>query len=161
MHPSLRGFIINALRRAWGKSWAKRNCLESAKSECKDGRYRVQFQCACCKQQFHFKEVQVDHIVPVLGLAGFDTWEGVIERMFVGPEGLQVLCKPCHKEKSATEAGVRANAKRSKKESAKQARPVPATSDANVRKVRKRAEPRRKLGSIANGAGGEDATHSE
>ncbi len=116
LHPSLRSFIINALRRAWGRSWAKRECLNRAKSECSDGsRHRVHFLCATCGSYHYHKAIQVDHIIPVMGLAGFDTWEGVIERMFCGPDSLQVLCKSCHKKKSAEEAGVRAKVKRERK----------------------------------------------
>ena len=173
MHKSLQGYIMNTLRRGWSRSYSRRMCLSNAKTEYFAGnRRRVHFKCACCGEFFDFKAVQVDHIIPVLNLTGFDNWEAVIERMYVGPEGLQVLCTTCHKAKSASEAGTRALARRSKgedvrandrknKKAQKQAEALSATSDVNVRPVRVRTKSRRKLGSAADGADGATSANSE
>lgn len=72
------------------------------------------YTCNNCKGVFGPKEVDADHISPVVPLTGFDSWDGVINRMFCREDGvqvdhiLQVLCKPCHKDKSRAEMGVRA-----------------------------------------------------
>jgi hypothetical protein len=52
----------------------------------------------------------VDHIIPVVPETGFptlpngkDDWNTYLERYFCGPEGLQVLCDPCHDIKTGKE----------------------------------------------------------
>ena len=64
------------------------------------GRYR----CASCQQEHARKDVQVDHIIPVVDPhKGFKSWDEYIRRLFVGEKGLQVLCKLCHVTKSSAE----------------------------------------------------------
>ena len=101
-----RSMIISGLRRVrWN---AKYMALEDAFVK-KDinpatGRKAKLYRCARCGMLFSAANVAVDHISPVIPIEGFDTWEGVVERMFCEPEGLQVLCKtPCHAEKTASE----------------------------------------------------------
>lgn len=71
------------------------------------------YVCATCKETFGPKDVQADHISPVVPTTGFDSWDGVINRMFCRANGeqdhtiLQILCKPCHKDKCREEAGER------------------------------------------------------
>lgn len=55
------------------------------------------FKCNVCKGEFPQKEVEVNHKLPVVPVEGFTTWDVVIERMFCEKEGLEVVCKPCHK----------------------------------------------------------------
>lgn len=51
--------------------------------------------------------VFIDHIEPVVDpVEGFKGWDLVIERMFVEKEGLQVLCKECHKTKTGNERSL-------------------------------------------------------
>lgn len=69
----------------------------------KTGRFAKHYKCACCGHEFPAKDVVVDHIESVVPLTGFTTWDVVIERMFCEAEGLQILCKPCHKLKTAEE----------------------------------------------------------
>jgi hypothetical protein len=46
----------------------------------------------------------VDHKDPVIDpVVGFTDWNEYIRRMFCGPENLQVLCDPCHAEKTRAE----------------------------------------------------------
>lgn len=70
-----------------------------AKARVTYGKYR----CADCSDSFDRQNVQIDHISPVVPVTGFDTWDGYIHRLFVGTDGLQILCKSCHENKSAIE----------------------------------------------------------
>lgn len=99
-----KGFITSALRQAsrrWPPKYlALKDAYTSTKINRKSGRKARHFACACCKGSFPAKEVQVDHIEPI----GKDLdWNTFIERLFCEKENLQVLCKPCHKEKTKRE----------------------------------------------------------
>lgn len=61
------------------------------------GRVAKHYQCAKCLEAHPGKDVQVNHIIPVIPVNGFTTWDDVINRMFCEENGLEVLCKPCHK----------------------------------------------------------------
>ncbi len=63
----------------------------------KSGRLAKFYRCNQCKDTFPAKDVEVNHIIPVIPTTGFDSWDGVIERMFCEAEHLETLCKPCHK----------------------------------------------------------------
>jgi 5-methylcytosine-specific restriction endonuclease McrA len=64
--------------------------------------------CARCCQPAKRKDVQVDHIVPVLDpRLGFVNFDVYVARLFCSLENLQVLCKPCHKIKTNQENEVR------------------------------------------------------
>lgn len=54
--------------------------------------------------------IYVDHIEPVVPLTGWTTWDDIIARMFVEVDGLQVLCGPCHREKTEAERRERKRA---------------------------------------------------
>ena len=49
------------------------------------------------------KEVQVDHIIPVVDFDGFKDWDTYIKSLFCSIKNLQVLCRECHKEKTTRE----------------------------------------------------------
>jgi 5-methylcytosine-specific restriction endonuclease McrA len=100
-------FIMSVLRsgtRRWPPKW---NVLEQAKTDKhinpKTGRLAQFYRCAECQTEGTSKEVEVDHILPVVPLSGFVSWDNVIENLFCGEENLQVLCTPCHKLKSKEE----------------------------------------------------------
>lgn len=67
----------------------------------------MHYKCNHCNLDFPGKEVQVNHIVPVVPVEGFTSWDVVIERMFCEKDGLEVLCKPCHKLATAVENAER------------------------------------------------------
>ena len=54
------------------------------------------FPCAMCGKTYRQLEVQVDHIVPAGSLQSYDDVGPFVQRLFCGPDGLQVLCKSCH-----------------------------------------------------------------
>lgn len=69
----------------------------------KTGRLGKHYRCKHCGEVFPAKEVQVDHIDPVVPLTGFTDWDDIISRMFCEKEGLQVLCNTCHDTKTRQE----------------------------------------------------------
>lgn len=81
--------------------------LNQAKTEkkvnTKTNRIAQHYLCAVCRKDFPSKEVQVDHIVPVVSSKGFTTWDDYINRLFCEKENLQVLCLECHGSKTEKE----------------------------------------------------------
>ncbi len=103
-----RSFITSALRGGFSRFPNKYNALKDAfvskKVNKKSGRVAAHYRCAGCSKTFPSKDVQVDHILPVVDpITGFVGWDVYIQRMFCPPENLQVLCKPCHASKTKKE----------------------------------------------------------
>ena len=67
------------------------------------GRLAKFYTCACCKGEFPAKSIEIDHIIPVVPVTGFDSWDGVVERMYCEKQYLRAVCKPCHKSISKQE----------------------------------------------------------
>ena len=106
-------YIIAAVRRV-SRFWPCRN--EALK------RARVApatYECAICKKHFRQEEIQIDHIIPVVKLTGFTTWDDYIKRMLPLPEGFQILCLADHKQKTAEENLLRGIIKKTKKTKSK------------------------------------------
>ena len=62
----------------------------------------------CPPHEAAAKDVAVDHIHPVIDPeTGFTSWDDTINRLFCEAEGLQVLCRDCHKRKTADERVLR------------------------------------------------------
>ena len=99
------GFLRSALRAGYNKWPPKWEVLRAAKRPYggKDKRQKWEFKCAKCKKWHKQKDVSVDHIVPAGALSSYDDIAGFIQRLFVGTEGLQVLCKVCHNTKTQEE----------------------------------------------------------
>lgn len=113
-----RSLVIGALRRI---KWpVKYMVLQGANTHSEvnpdTGRSRKMYKCADCCCSFPAKEVNVDHIDPVMPLGGSwgDTteycgvnWNEAIPRLLCDSDGLQVLCGGCHDHKSAIERKAR------------------------------------------------------
>lgn len=68
------------------------------------GKESFRYRCAGCNNVFKQKDVQVDHIDPVVStIDGFVDWNEYIMRMFCEADGLQVLCTECHNIKTQNE----------------------------------------------------------
>lgn len=104
-------FIKSTLRGATRKWQPISDCLKEARTR------RGFYKCNGCKEEVpnsikndngrRVKNVHVDHINPVINPeTGFITWDDTIDRMFCEPEGLQVLCEKCHKEKTDEEKKI-------------------------------------------------------
>ena len=102
-----KAFIVSVLRSGTRKYPPKYLTLSSAKTDkkvnTKTNRIAQHFLCAECRNDFPAKEVQVDHINPVVGVNGFTTWDSYIENLFCDEENLQVLCLECHGRKTKLE----------------------------------------------------------
>lgn len=104
-------FIVSTLRAGTRRYPPKYLTLNDAKTEKKinkkTGRLAQHFLCTRCHEEFPASNIQVDHLSPVVGPEGFTTWDNFITNLFCTKENLQVLCKPCHSEKTQYEKGVR------------------------------------------------------
>ena len=66
----------------------------------KSKRMGKHYLCASCQKEFPSAQVQVDHITPI---GSTDSWDGFIAALFCEKDNLQVLCIPCHAEKTQQE----------------------------------------------------------
>lgn len=103
-----RSFVVSALRTATRRWPPKFKALKAAyigrKVNNKTNKMAMHYACAHCSRHFIAKDVQVDHIFPVVKPSvGFVDWDTYIARLFCEKENLQVLCKPCHADKTALE----------------------------------------------------------
>lgn len=98
------GFVTSALRGAFRRWPPKFDVLKAAatgrKRNKKSGRDANHYRCASCGEDFPQSGVQVDHTKPI---GSCETWDTFIEALFCEADNLQVLCKPCHKEKTKKE----------------------------------------------------------
>lgn len=122
-----RSFVISALRTATRKWPAKFQTLKEAntgrRTNKKTGKLAYHYQCAGCRKEFVQSDIQVDHIFPVVDPQhGFQGWDTYIDRMFCEKQGLQVLCKTCHSQKTQVEKKEREKHAATKKAAAKRSR---------------------------------------
>lgn len=115
----LKAFIIAALRSATRRYPPKYECLNEAKTEKKINpktkRLAQFYRCNACGMDFTSKDVQVDHIIPVVDPRdGFKTWDDYINRLFCDKSNLQVLCTTCHQLKTSQEKKLSTSTKQSK-----------------------------------------------
>lgn len=104
-------FIVSVLR-AGSRKWPpKYQTLNDAyvgiRLNEKTNREGKHYLCALCEGEFPAKEVEVDHIEPVISSKGFTSWDDYIARLFCDKSNLQVLCRSCHKIKSYNEGQER------------------------------------------------------
>lgn len=97
-------FLRSAFRTAWNKYPPKYEALKQAEvgqmTNKKTGRPAKHYECSQCHKYFPAKEVQVDHLIDAGTLTKFEDVQGFVERLFCSVDELQVLCKPCHKNKT-------------------------------------------------------------
>lgn len=115
----LKTFITSVLRGGYRRYPPKYEVLKEAsvgkKLNKKTKRQALHYVCAKCKKEYPGKEVNVDHINPVVcPKQGFVDWDVFIKRLFCEKDNLQVLCSGCHDKKTLKERKSRDN-KRSKK----------------------------------------------
>lgn len=111
-----RAFIISAARSAMRRYPPKWQALKDAgvgkKVNKHSGRMAEHYICSGCGNFFIARDVQVDHVDPVVDPStGFVSWETYFDRLYCEVENLQILCKPCHKEKTNRERKERTKKK--------------------------------------------------
>lgn len=105
-----KSFIIRILRNASYKWPPRSEALKQARVE------RGFYRCNMCKDTFERKNVQLDHIIPVINPKdGFIDWNNYIERMFPEVDGWQVVCTACHDAKTEIENKLRGKSRKKKK----------------------------------------------
>jgi 5-methylcytosine-specific restriction endonuclease McrA len=95
------GFAIAALRRASYRWPANSEALKRARIA------RNEYICNICKGVFGRREVQKDHIEPVVPTTGWRSFDDFIERLYCKVENIQIACKQCHRAKSKLENELR------------------------------------------------------
>lgn len=122
----LSAYLKNAVRRLSYKIRARAEAYEVVRIprplDWPNKRVKWVVPCACCTKIFEMKDTQCDHIEPIIPVTGWPLAPNsklydlepqakdmnvLIYRTFVQANKLQILCKPCHKDKSNLE-----NAKR-------------------------------------------------
>ena len=107
----LKAFVIAVLRSGTRRYPPKWETLKDAyvgiRLNEKTNREGKHYLCALCEGEFPAKEVEVDHIEPVVPKEGFTTWDDYISRLFCDKSNMQVVCKGCHKIKSYNEGQER------------------------------------------------------
>jgi 5-methylcytosine-specific restriction endonuclease McrA len=103
----VRSFITTGLRQMSRRWPPKYETLAEAyietKKNKKTGRLAKHYKCNACNELFPGSEIQIDHILPVVEVTGFTTWDSFISRLFCGKENLQAICKTCHLVKTKQE----------------------------------------------------------
>ena len=112
-----RAFITSTLRGGFRKYPPKYEVLKEAlwgkKVNSKTGRMCIHYTCNECKHEYPAKEVNVDHVEPVVcPKEGFIDWNTFITRLFCTSDNLQVLCSKCHTKKTKEEREVRNGSKK-------------------------------------------------
>jgi len=105
MDKKLKARVVNILRRAWMRDKERSAAYAAAR------RGRGLYECVLCpKGILHGpKEVQIDHVQGCVPVTGATTIDDYVTRLFVPSSGLQILCKPHHKEKTLAENEARRN----------------------------------------------------
>jgi 5-methylcytosine-specific restriction endonuclease McrA len=126
--------ITSALRKVWRTSDGYKAALAAAKesytvtSKHGSAMRRVHFECKNCACFFSRDEVHVDHILPCVDpMHGWQGWDIFIKNLF-DPDRLQILCTPCHAEKTKLEGSLRAAIRKTLK------------ADTSPKKTKKRAK---------------------
>lgn len=104
------GFIRSALRSAFNRYPVKFKAKKAAEKTVTGMKHRFEYKCAACKKWFRGTEVEVDHKIPAGSLKEYTDLGEFCRKLFCELDDLQVLCKKCHKEKTAQERAARKQA---------------------------------------------------
>jgi len=115
--PNLKTWLVPKLRRhsfSWKprKDAMKKYRVELPPKLKKDGtpgkKPQVRYRCNHCSEVFKTADIVLDHVIPVVEpKIGWKNWDAFIESLFCDEAGFQVLCNPCHDEKTHEENEIR------------------------------------------------------
>jgi hypothetical protein len=93
------GSIRSCLRRLWMRTKVRANALKRCRREnlSENKKLKWEYQCNMCNCWFRGDEVEVNHKIPCGSLNSFSDMSLFTENLFCSVEGLEVLCKSCHK----------------------------------------------------------------
>lgn len=98
----LKKFLIYRIRRMTLHWIGRTLALDKARVE------RGLYRCYICNEaKFGRKDIEVDHIVPIVGMNGFTNWDDYIKKAFIPPSQFGIACKGCHSAKTEVESQVR------------------------------------------------------
>jgi len=115
-----RNLLKGAIRRVFSRSELRRKIVDLAVVKHSDpSRTRVKTWCKCpeCNQFIPKSYMQVDHIVPIIGLhESLEdlSWDTVIDRLWCEENNLTAICKECHTKKTKAENKERRKLKKEK-----------------------------------------------
>lgn len=95
--PELKTWLRWQLRKISLRWPARSQAMARARVE------RGVYRCEGCEALTPAKNIQADHIIPVVGPNGFTNWDDFIQRLFCSVENYQILCKKCHDVKTLAE----------------------------------------------------------
>ena len=97
----IKGALRNVARYIPEKKEAIRRAIHPTEKGPRGGSLII---CNHCGRCFPIKDIQVDHIIPVIPVnRKIKDWNEYIERLFCPVENLQCLCKDCHLIKTNSE----------------------------------------------------------
>lgn len=104
-----RSFVMSALRKAqWPVKYEALKLSRCGKMiNPATGKPCNAHLCPICNQQHIEANMAIDHIEPIIPITGHDSYDAIIDRLLCELDGYQVICKPCHKEKSNGENKMR------------------------------------------------------
>ncbi len=105
---SLRRALIAQARRIFWFYYRPR-CMKHYNMAYTAGSSKGYWKCAYCGyEMFMNKDVQIDHINPVMDTKSSEkSWDEYYRRLFVEPKETQPVCKVCHLEKTQHESKTR------------------------------------------------------
>ena len=104
----VKAFAKKVLRRASYRQWPARNEAKAAARVA-----RGMYKCAHCSKLFGPKEIEMDHVDPVVRIGSEDqSLDEFALRLFIPSTGYAALCSPCHNTKTQNENILRKIKKR-------------------------------------------------
>ena len=92
-----KSFITSVLRSGYRRWPPKYETLKEAQSGKKENvktkRIAMHYKCNSCKEDFPAKEVQVDHIEPVVDSKGFSALQGLSRQENINRKEREIKCK--------------------------------------------------------------------
>jgi len=110
MNEKSKRLLIVQARRIWAWDEQRRIALKRAfhHREKIDGKWTEFYECEHCRRPVPRKEKEVEHVNPVRDFnVAWPGWDHFYARLFCPASELRVLCRPCHKNKTGSEAVVR------------------------------------------------------